>query len=82
MENRQEQPPPAAGEDYLRSVCEQYARRDGDEIVIELPEAHERALGRFLIQAVFGFLLGQKAPKGALAVVSQKGEEARSVTTS
>jgi len=53
----------------LRSMCERYVRRDGERIVIEISESQQAALGAFLIQAVFGFVLGlgQSPDGGALA---------------
>ena len=84
MEERQAGANPSDGERYLSEMAARYARKEGDEIVIELPEEHERALGNFLIRVVFGFFLGlgtKAAPQGALAAASQTGEEARTVTT-
>jgi hypothetical protein len=58
------------GLNILRAMCARHSRRDGDRIVIDLEEAEKAALGEFLIQAVFGFILAleQPAHSGALPV--------------
>jgi hypothetical protein len=60
------------GLNILRSMCERYVRRDGERIVIEISEPQQAALGAFLIQAVFGFVLGLESTSnpGVLAAPS------------
>lgn len=67
------------GTTFLQEMCARHARMEGGTVVIDLPEQQVNALGRFLIQTVFGFFLGlpgsQPSSGARAAVASTKGIE-------
>ena len=72
-------PAAADGTTYLRQMCARHAHVEGNTVVVDLPQQQLNALGVFLVQAVFGFILGlnpEQSTTGqcAAAAASHTGE--------
>jgi hypothetical protein len=46
-------------------MCARHAHVEGETVVVDLPQQQLNALGIFLVQAVFGFILGLNSEQSA-----------------